>query len=330
MSAHNFNDMRVTDFVGKHLQNKRYIFQRTFALWWLWERGPQAFVCAKSNFNLALLIDVAFYFKCLWKYPTTVLCGPVSNETHSRTPPLAIRSVANSQRSPCGVVSEEAEHMVDAAQNNWVFTPHQGNICDRGCEGGFQSPGSGPSRPAVLVLSASSSSGPSPLGPHELPWRASGGLAHQRRGWRVQEQVFRGQPGVLHLISSQGQINVLWCIILIEPAYAAISLGFVHLSRAIYSHPGSQSGYCSSEITWVWCFPGVFLVDGQALAVVLFWPGKWQLSGQGEEKRGLGQLWVDLMNNNSIWTDRLQCPPRGTPQVLHRWKNLHSPNKEAS
>lgn len=66
-------------------------------------KRPRGFVCAKSNFNLVLLIDVAFYFKCLWKYPTTVLCGPVSNETHSRTPLVAIRSLASTQCSYWGV-----------------------------------------------------------------------------------------------------------------------------------------------------------------------------------------------------------------------------------
>lgn len=44
------------------------------------------------------------------------------------------------------------------------------------------------------------------------------------KGWRVQEQVFRGQPAVLHLISSLVGINVLWCIILIEAAYGDMSL----------------------------------------------------------------------------------------------------------
>lgn len=100
--------MQLSKVVGKHLKNKRYIFQWTFAPWWLWESSPQVFVCTKSNFNLVLLIDVAFYFKCLWRYPTTVLCGPMSNETHSRMPLRAIRSVASTQCSPWSVVSEGA------------------------------------------------------------------------------------------------------------------------------------------------------------------------------------------------------------------------------
>lgn len=95
----------AAEFVAKHLKNKRYIFHQSFVLWWLWESGLESFVCAKSNFNLVLLIDVAFYFKCLWKYPTTVLCGPASNETHSRT---AIRSLASMQCSTGSVVFEGA------------------------------------------------------------------------------------------------------------------------------------------------------------------------------------------------------------------------------
>ena len=126
MSAHNFNDTQVTKVVGKHLKNKRYIFQWTFALWWLWENGPQVFVCAKSNFNLVLLIDVAFYFKCLWKYPTTVLCGPASNETHSRTPRLAIRSVASTQCSPWSAVSEGASTWWARRREQSGFPPRQG------------------------------------------------------------------------------------------------------------------------------------------------------------------------------------------------------------
>lgn len=150
--------------MGKHLKNKRCIFQWTFALWWLWESGPQAFVCAKSNFNLVLLIDVAFYFKCLWKYPTTVLCGPASNETHSRTPLLAIRSVANTQRSPWSVVSEGASTWWAWCRTTGLFSsPGTGTSANVGT-GEASSRSSRIYRPAVLVLSASSSSGPSPLG----------------------------------------------------------------------------------------------------------------------------------------------------------------------
>lgn len=134
------------------------------ALWWLWESGPQVFVCAKSNFNLVLLIDVAFYFKCLWKYPTTVLCGPVSNETHSRTPLLAIRSVANTQCSPWSVVSE-------GARTWWVWHRTIGFSSSSGTSTSVNvgareapNPSSRLYRPAVLLLSTSSSSGPSPLG----------------------------------------------------------------------------------------------------------------------------------------------------------------------
>lgn len=103
---------------------------------------PQAFVCAKSKFNLVLLIDVAFYFKCLQRYPTTVLCGPVSNETHSCMPLLAIRSVANRHCSPWSVVSEGASTWwaYCIAQNDWVFLLiWDEHICERGCLGGFQS-----------------------------------------------------------------------------------------------------------------------------------------------------------------------------------------------
>ncbi len=223
MSAHNFNDMQVAKVVGEHLKNKRYIFQWTFALWWLWESCPRVFVCAKSNFNLVLLIDVAFYFKCLWKYPTTVLCGPVSNETHSRTPPLAIRSLAKTQCSPWSAVSE-------GASTWWAWGRTSGFSSSPGT---ITSVNVGARRfPVQLTALQASCVGAVSLillrsissGPQELPWRASGGLAHQRRGCWVQEQVFRGQPGVLHLISSRVQINVLWCIILIEPAYTDMSL----------------------------------------------------------------------------------------------------------
>lgn len=165
MSAHNFNDMQAAKVVGEHLKNKRYIFQWTFALWWLWERCPRVFVCAKSNFNLVLLIDVAFYFKCLWKYPTTVLCGPVSNETHSRTPPLAIRSLAKTQCSPWSAVSEGASTWrAWGRTSGFSSSPRTITSVNVGAR---RLPVPAPGwlyRPAVLVLSASSSSGPSPLG----------------------------------------------------------------------------------------------------------------------------------------------------------------------
>lgn len=74
------------DFYSKHVTRNGCLEspQKTkvgFPL--LWESWSQAFVCAKSNLNLALLIDVAFYLKCLQRYPTLLLCGPVSNETHA-------------------------------------------------------------------------------------------------------------------------------------------------------------------------------------------------------------------------------------------------------
>lgn len=111
----------------------------------------------KINFNLVLLIDVAFYFKCLWKYPTTVLCGPVSNETHSRMPLIAIRSLASTQCSPWSVVSE-GERTSGFSSSPGTITSVNVGARDA------SSPSSRLYRPAVLVLSASSSSGSSPLG----------------------------------------------------------------------------------------------------------------------------------------------------------------------
>lgn len=184
MSAHNFNGMQVAEVVWKHLENKRYIFHWTFAPWWLWESGLQAFVCAKSNFNLVLLIDVAFYFKCLWKYPTTVLCGPVSNETHSRTALVAIRSPASTRCSPWSVVCEGASTR-RARGRTTGFSSSSGSIVPSVKVGA-----SGLPIPAHSWLYKASCVGAVSLilfrsissGPHELPWRAPGGLAHQRRG----------------------------------------------------------------------------------------------------------------------------------------------------
>lgn len=166
----------AAEVVAKHLKNKRCIFHWSFAVWWLWESGRKSFVCAKSNFNLVLLIDVAFYFKCLWKYPTTVLCGPASNETHSRTALAAIRSLASTQCSPWSVVSVGASTW---RRTKWVLHIGDQPVCESGCLEALL-PSCVGAVSLILLRSISS-------GPHELPWRAPGGLAHQRRGWRVQE-----------------------------------------------------------------------------------------------------------------------------------------------
>lgn len=127
-------------------------------------KRPWAFVCAKSNFNLVPMIDVAFYFKCLWKYPTTVLCGPVSNETHSRTPLTAIRSLASTQCSPWSVFSEGASIWWAWGRNSG-FSSSSGSHLWKWVQGGFQAHWMALfTRPAVLVLSTSYSSSPSPLG----------------------------------------------------------------------------------------------------------------------------------------------------------------------
>lgn len=154
--------MQLSKVVGKHLKNKRYIFQWTFAPWWLWESSPKVFVCTKSNFNLVLLIDVAFYFKCLWRYPTTVLCGPMSNETHSRMPLRAIRSVASTQCSPWSVVYEGASTWWASCKTiEFSSSPGTSTSANVG-EIEASTPNSRHYRAAVLVLSTSSSSGPSP------------------------------------------------------------------------------------------------------------------------------------------------------------------------
>lgn len=136
--------------------------------------APKSLFVQKSNFNLVFLIDVAFYFKCLQRYPTTVLCGPVSNETHSSISLLAIRSVANTQCSPLNVVVWMGEHMVVIGWNHWVFNPiRHKHICECGFYREALSPSTRIDRPAVLVLSASSSSGPSPPAHTEGLWRIS-------------------------------------------------------------------------------------------------------------------------------------------------------------
>lgn len=144
-------------------------------VWWLWVSSPESLFVQNQNFNLVLLIDVAFYFKCLWKYPTTVLCGPVSNETHSRTPLVAIRSLASTQCSPWSVVSKGASTW--RAQGR-TSPPRRGpSHLWMWVLGGFQSQLAAPQASCVgavsLIVLRSISSGP-----HELPWRASGGLAH--------------------------------------------------------------------------------------------------------------------------------------------------------
>lgn len=133
-------------------------------------KRPQAFVCAKSDFNLVPMIDVAFYFKCLWKYPTTVLCGPLSNETHSRTPLIAIRSLASTQCSPWSVSSQAVSIWWARGRNSsrsgshlwkWVlgsfFSTTEGLYLQGSCVGAVS-----------LILSQSISSGP-----HELPLESS-------------------------------------------------------------------------------------------------------------------------------------------------------------
>lgn len=103
---------------------------------------------------------------------------------------------------------------------------------------------------------------------------ASGGLAHQRRGWRVQEQVFKGQPGVLHLISSQVQINALWCIILNEPVCAHVSLS-PSAYQVSFTH--TQRPRCLSVLVWVTWVCG-FLIE-QQVASVWFWLGRRKAHG---------------------------------------------------
>lgn len=179
----------------------------------------KGFVCVKSDFNLAILIDVAFYFKCLLRDATTDLCGPVSNVTHAHVrlskpsdqwPACNVCHGEQFSRSPSAWLARRREAGLLPRTTNlqmWVLWrlsalvhDSTGQLCWC-CQ---------PHPPAVHLL--------------WLIQRASGGLAHQRRGWRVQEQVFRGQPGVLHLISSQVQINLVWCIILNEPVCTDVSL----------------------------------------------------------------------------------------------------------
>lgn len=167
---------------------------------------PWVFVCAKSNFNLVLLIDVTFYFKCLWKYPTTVLCGPASNETHSRMPLVTIRSLASTQSSPRSVFSV-GPSMWQTRGRGGGFSSSPGSHLWNSVRRGSQSRWI-----ALFTEQLCWCCQPQPL-PVHLLWAtwAPEGLAHQRRGWRVQEQVFRGQLFGFTF----DLLNVLWCLIVI-------------------------------------------------------------------------------------------------------------------
>lgn len=108
-----------------------------------------------------LLIDVAFYLKCLQRSPTVLLCGPVSNETHACMH-ACMRSVGNAQRPQWTVVSEDPRHGGHSL-NLPGIPPRLGaaHLLTWVERGGWSS-SSWLLGPAVLVLSAWSSSGPSP------------------------------------------------------------------------------------------------------------------------------------------------------------------------
>lgn len=116
-----------------------------------------------------LTIDIDFYLKCLQRYPTLLLCGPVPNETHAsdRWPTHSVHS---------GLWT--SAHVGDTRRLKPQLTTAWAS-----CVGAVS---------LVFLRSISYSS-------HR---GTSGGLAHQRRACRDQEQVFRGQPGLLLLISS--------------------------------------------------------------------------------------------------------------------------------
>lgn len=68
----------------------------------------------------------------------------------------------------------------------------------------------------------------------------SGGLAHQRRGWRDQEQVLRGQSGVLHWPSSPSTNSFALIICLEWTTYP--------------NFQSSHRDFCLNRISWVWDF----------------------------------------------------------------------------
>lgn len=154
--------MQVEEVVGKHLKQKVQ-FSVEFRSMMALGKWPGVFVCAKSNCILVLLIDVASHFKCLWKYPKTVLCGPLSNETHSRTALVAIRSLASTQCTLWIVVSEGTSTWRPRGRTSG-FSSSTGTVDAMRPPILAHSWPVGPVGPAVLVLSASSSSGPSPPG----------------------------------------------------------------------------------------------------------------------------------------------------------------------
>lgn len=120
----------------------------------------KGFVCVKSDFNLTILIDVAFYFKCLQRDVTTDLCGPVSNVTHTH-----VRLSKPSDQWPACNVNRDGQFSEGANPMDWEaeLLPQNNQSGKRGFSLETLRPGSRFYRTAVLMLSASSSCGPSPL-----------------------------------------------------------------------------------------------------------------------------------------------------------------------
>lgn len=149
-----------------------------------------------------LLIDVAFYLKCLQRYPTLFLCGPVSSKT-----PSCMHHIAGQHSVHNGLWFLKGQNMVGTARiSRVILLIQEKHICS--C--GWYEETEGLAHKCSGQLCWCCQPGLPPVHLLQLIWRASEGLVHQRRGWMDQEQVLRGQPGVLHLISSPVQINLLW------------------------------------------------------------------------------------------------------------------------
>ena len=246
---------KVAKVAGETPQEQKVHLSVDFRSMMALGKQPWVFVCAKSNFNLELLIDVAFYFKCLWKYPTTVLCGPLSNE--SRTPPVAIRSLASTVFIRlCGFW--KGEHMAGLGHNKWVslrFGDH--HICGRGCHGRLPVPALGSTGQLCWCCQ------PHPP-PVHLLWATWAPTEGFRRISTPEEGVKGSGASVqgsacgftFDLPSSTNECALMYYFDLTGLRWYEPQ--FFNLSSVICSHKGSQWGFCLSEghnITWVWSFP---------------------------------------------------------------------------
>ncbi len=176
--------------------------------------------------------------------PTTVLCGPLSNETHSRTPLLAIRSVANTQCSPWIVVSE-------GASTWWAW---QRTI-------GFSS---SPGISTSVNVGAREASSPSSrlygqlcwcCQPHPTPVHLLWATWAPMEGFRrisTPEEGMKCSGFSLGFYIWSPLANTLMCSDVFFFYWTGshwYKSQFNSLSSVIYSHSGSHWGFCLSEIT---------------------------------------------------------------------------------